>query len=69
MEDVQNPTKKSQKPRRDENNGQDGRRGETFVKWLQHRPKNSRKKYRPTTQGAWVREREFKAKSARERST
>lgn len=37
---------------------------DSFVEWVQHRPKNARKKYRPTSQGAWVRKQEFQAKAA-----
>lgn len=37
---------------------------DSFSEWVQHRPKNARKKYRPTTQGAWVRKQESQAKAA-----
>ncbi|CAN0271954.1 unnamed protein product [Pylaiella littoralis] len=40
---------------------------DSFVEWVRHRPKTSRKKFRPTTQGAWVRKQEFRAKAALER--
>lgn len=43
--------------------------GDSFTEWVQHRPKNTRKKYRPTTQGAWVQKQEFRAQATLKGST
>ncbi|CAM9896131.1 unnamed protein product [Ectocarpus fasciculatus] len=40
----------------------------SFTGWVRNRPKSVLRKYRPTTQGAWVRKQEFRAKSALDRS-
>ncbi|CAN0233911.1 unnamed protein product [Ectocarpus sp. 4 AP-2014] len=41
---------------------------DSFAGWVRNRPKSALRKYRPTTQGAWVRRQEFRAKSTLDRS-
>lgn len=35
----------------------------SFIEWVRHRPRAALRKYRSTTQGAWIRGQELKAKS------
>ncbi|CAB1106131.1 unnamed protein product [Ectocarpus sp. CCAP 1310/34] len=41
---------------------------DSFGEWVRNRPKSALRKYRPITQGAWVRRQEFRAKSTLDRS-
>lgn len=41
-----------------------GRGQRHFLDWLMYSPEGNQRKYRPTRQGAWVREKEKKAKAA-----